>query len=228
MIESDYQSLAAGNIVDFFELDASAIGGATLYWHNGVNELGADVVWQGNTYTKMGIEAQGFESSGNDKLPRPTLTVSNVTGLVGALVRDLNDLIGASVTRRRTMVKYLDAVNFAAGNAQADPNVFFPDEVWGIDRKVAENGIFIQFELAAAFDLAGVKLPRRQVIQNICTVKYRGAECGYAGVAVADKLDNPTAILADDACSHRVTGCGLRFGANSPLPFGGFVGVAKQ
>lgn len=227
MIETDIQKLDAGAIIDLFELDATNIGGELLRWHNGVNELGDNVIWQGNEYTKFPIEAQGFERSGNDKLPRPTLTISNVTGLIGAMAREINDLAGAKVIRRRTFVKYLDEVNFSGGNSQADPNVFFPDEVWLVDRKASENGLFVQFELAAAVDLAGTKLPKRQVIQNLCTSKYRSSECGYAGGAVADRNDVPTTDLSLDLCSKRVSGCGLRFGGNAPLPFGGFPGVSK-
>ena len=224
-IESDVQNLSPGQIVDFFELDATSIGGSTIYWHNGVNELGTDVVWQATTYTRLPVEASGFERSGTGSLPRPTLKVANVTGLVGALAKDLDDLAGAKVTRRRTFVKYLDASNFASGNPYADPNVGFPDEIWIVDRKASENGIFIEFELAAIFDLAGVKLPRRQIIQNTCTWAYRSAECSYSGGAVADINDNLVTTLAEDVCGKRIASCKLRFGTYTVLPYGGFPGA---
>jgi lambda family phage minor tail protein L len=227
MIETDVQKLSPGDIIDLFELDASSIGGSVFRWANDVNELDNDIVWNGDTYSRFPIEADGFEKSANGKSPRPTLRVANVTGVIGAVVRDLDDLIGATVTRRRTFVKYLDAVNFAAGNPQADPNVAFPDEIWAVDRKSAENGLFIELELAAAFDLTGVYLPRRQVVQCACVSGYRSAECGYAGGAVADKNDNPTSDSSVDQCGLRVTSCQLRFGVNAELPFGGFPGVGR-
>lgn len=226
MIESDVQKLAPGAIVDLFELDATALGGSVIRWHNGVNQLGNDVVWQGNTYTRLPVEAQGFARTGQGTMPRPTMRVANVTGLIGALARELRDLAGAKVTRRRTFVKYLDAVNFPGGvNPQADPNVGFPNEVWFVDRKAAENGIFLEFELSAAFDVQGVKLPRRQCIQNVCTWLYRSAECGYAGGPVADKTDAPTSNPALDQCGKRLASCKLRFGQFEPLPIGSFPGV---
>jgi lambda family phage minor tail protein L len=169
MISSDVQELAPSAVVEMFELDLTGIGGSVLRWHNGVNELGGSVVWQGETYTKLPVEATGFEKKSNGTIPRPILRVANVTGLLGALVREYDDLIGAVVTRKKTFIKYLDAINFSAGNANADPNSHFDDEVWIVDRKASENGIFIEFELAAIFDLAGVMLPRRQTIQNVCT-----------------------------------------------------------
>lgn len=226
MIESDVQSLNPGQIVDLFELDATALGGDVLRWHNGVNMLGADIVWQGNSYTRIPVEASGFARSGKGSLPRPTLKVANVSGLIGALARGLNDLVGAKVTRLRTFAKYLDAVNFPGGiNPQADPNVGFPNEVWFVDRKATENGIYIEFELAAAFDVQGVRLPRRQCIQNVCTWGYRSAECGYSGGPVADKYDTPTTNAALDQCGKRLASCKLRFGQYAELPAGMFPGV---
>lgn len=225
-LSSDIQKLAPGALVDLFELDATGIGGTVVRFHAGVNGLGNDVVWQGNTYTRFPIEAEGFEWNGKGTLPRPKLRVANITGLIGALARELDDLVGAKVTRRRTFVKYLDAVNFSGGvNPTADPNAHFTDEVYFVERKAAENSVFLEFELAAAFDVQGVMLPRRQVVQNVCTWRYRGAECGYAGGAVANRNDQATTVLADDACGKRLASCKLRFGEYAELPYGGFPAV---
>jgi len=226
VISSDVQKLNPGSLVELFELDATAIGGDVLRWHSGVNELGNDVVWKTLTYSRFPVQASGFERSGKGTLPRPKITVANISGLIGAMARGLDDLMGAKVTRRRTFLKYLDAVNFTGGiNAQADPNVAFPDEIWFVDRKSAENGVFIEFELSAAFDVRGVKLPRRQAIQNVCPWVYRSAECSYTGGAVATKNDVATGVLALDVCGKRLVSCKLRFGENNPLPFGGFPGT---
>lgn len=225
MLESDYQLLNPGKRVDLFELDATKFDGDILRWHSGVNELGTHVVWQGNTYTHYAVEASGFERSSKGSLPRPMLKVGNITGLLGAYVRSLHDLVGCTLIRRRTFVKYLDAVNFAAGNPQADPNAGFPDEVWSVDRKVAENPVFLEFELTAAMDVQGYMLPGRQVIQNVCTSIYRSAECGYSGGAVADRNDVPTGDAALDNCGKRLVSCKLRFGENGVLNFGGFPGA---
>lgn len=226
-IAKDIQKLDPGAIVDVFELDATEIGGAVFRWSNFVNELGDPIVWDGDEYTQFPIEAEGFEKDGNGKSPRPSLRVANVTGLIGALARELDDLAGAKVIRRRTFVKYLDAVNFAEGNPTADPSVKFTDEVWFVERKTSENGIFVEFELASAYDLSGQTLPRRPVVQNVCIWQYRSTECGYAGDPVADQNDNPTAVLAQDKCGKRIGSCALRFGDNVALPFGSFPGVGK-
>lgn len=224
MIQSDIQSLALSNLVELFEIDLNTIGVAERYYfHNGVNGLGSDVIFDGVTYTRFPIEADGFEKSGAGTQPRPTVRVANITGLIGALSRDNQDLVGVKFIRRRTFLKYIDAVNFTGGvNPTADPNAQLPIEIWYFDRKVSENNIFIEWELSSASDMTGVFLPRRQFIANVCTVAYRGPYCGYTGGAVATRLNVPTSVLADDACSKSLTGCRLRFGANGELPIAAF------
>ena len=56
----------------------------------------------------------------------------------------------------------------------------FPREIYYVDRKTAETRDVVEFELAAAFDLAGVRAPKRQCIGNICQWIYKSVECGYA------------------------------------------------
>jgi len=226
MITEDIQKLSAGQLVELFEIDLSTIGiNEQYYFHNGVNELLNNVVWKGQIYTRFPIEATGFEMSGNGQQARPILKIANIDGLLGAIATANEDLIGVKFIRRRTFLKYLDAVNFVAGNPQADPNVALPDEIYFIDRKSSVDQIFIEFELASAFDLEGVMLPRRQCVQNICTWQYRSPECSYAGPPVADKNDVGTLDPAKDECSKRISGCRLRFG-NSPLPYGGFISIS--
>lgn len=225
-IESEAQKLAPSSIVDFFELNATNIGGGVYYFHAGVNNFGNDVVWQGTTYSKYPIEVEGFEKTSSGSLPRPTIRAANIYGAISGLVYTYSDLIGAKLIRRRTFVKYLDAVNFASGiNTSADPDTHFPDEVWIVDRKSGENPIYVEFELAAAFDLAGVFLPRRQCIQNSCSWTYKSAECGYTGSIMATYNDIITTNPSEDKCGKRLSSCSIRFGESAELPFGGFPGT---
>ena len=48
----------------------------------------------------------------------------------------------------------------------ADPTALFPLEIFFIDRKSAENRAECTFELAASFDLDGVRLPKRQILPD--------------------------------------------------------------
>ena len=80
-----------------------------------------------------------------------------------------NDLTGAKVTRIRTMAKFVDAANFSGAInpfGTPDPNAEFPREVYYIDRKSAENREVVQFELAAVFDMAGIRAPKRQCTRS--------------------------------------------------------------
>ena len=220
-IASDIQKLDPGAIVAMYVLDLTSLGGTVLRYHNGPNELGADVVWQGETYQRLAIEFSGVKRAGSDVQKRPTLTAGNIGGVIGAIARTYNGLRGALFTRKRTFVRYLDAVNFSGGNPTADANTHFPDDVFQVARKRGEDKRIIVFELAALTDVAHVYLPRRQLVANVCTWVYRSGECGYAGGPVADKNDQPTSDPILDVCGKRLASCKLRFGANAELPFGG-------
>ena len=130
-----------------------------------------------------------------------------------------NDLGGAEVRRIRTLKKFLD------GESTADPNAKFPDERWFIDRKANESRDSVTFELASKFDLAGQKLPKRQIVANVCQWVYRSSECSYTGSNYFDVNGNTVSTLAADVCGKRVESCKLRFGSNGELPFGSFPGA---
>lgn len=212
------QQLEADALIELFELDATGLGGSLFRFHAGTNAVLASITWQSNVYTPFPIEAEGFTFSGRGQLPRPTLRVANVDGLIGAEIAAYGDLVGAKLTRIRTLAKFLD------GQPDADPTAEFPRDVYFVDRKAGENQVFVSFELASAFDVEGVMLPRRQVAANVCPWLYRGPECGYAGGAVAKLDDTPTSDPDEDACGKRLASCELRFGVQQPLPFGGFPG----
>lgn len=215
-ITAEIQKLAPSAIIELFELDCTPFGGDLLRFHAGTNAISGNIVWQTNTYTAFPIKVSGFDYSGNGQLPRPKLTVANVTGAVTLLVLQYNDLLGAKLTRKRTLAKYLD------GQPGADPTAEFADDIFYVDRKVTETKSFVEFELAAAFDVAGVQLPRRQIIQNVCVWKYRGTECGYSGSNYWNSSDQAVGSIGQDVCGKRLSSCKLRFGEYSPLPFGSF------
>ena len=173
-IITDLQKINPSAIIELFTLttDATLHGSAQTYrFHNGTSlNANEDIIWAGNQYLKMPIEAEGFAFQ-KGQLPRPTLTVSNALGTITAILLNVNavmagnDLTGATVTRIRTLARYLDAVNFPDSTnplGTPDPTAEFPQEIYKIDRKSAENREVVQFELAAVFDLAGIRAPKRQ------------------------------------------------------------------
>ena len=223
LIKSEIQQLAPSAIIELFVLDTTSFGGEIYRFHAGTNGLRQRVVWQGQTYEPFPVQVTGFEFNGSGQLPRPKLAVANITGVISTLVLFYQDMLGAKLTRKRTFAKYLDAVNFTGGvNPTADPTAEFQDDVYFIDRKASETRELVEFELAAAFDVNGVKLPRRQIVQNVCPWKYRGSECSYTGTAYFNANDVAVGSAALDVCGKRLSSCKLRFGENAELPFGGF------
>lgn len=225
---SELQKIAPSAIIELFELQlVTALHGSNdIYrFHAGVNGKndGSPVIWNAQTYTAYPVEATDFEYNGEGQLPRPKLRVSNQLGLITAILLAVNnpttgtpgnDLVGAKLTRIRALAKHIDAVNFP-GNVNPygtpDPTAELPREIYYIARKTTETRDLVEFELASAFDLAGVRAPRRLCIANMCNWVYRSAECGYTGDAYFDDNDQPVATLALDVCSKRLAGCEARF-----------------
>ena len=176
-IFSSLQDINPSAIIELFTLQLStALHGAnTIYRFHAGSNLNANgkIVWAGNEYLRFPVQASGFAFK-KGQLPRPKLMISNGTGLISSILLSVNeettgnDLTGATVTRIRTLAKFIDAVNFADGtNATADNTAEFPQEIYSIDRKAAENREIVEFELAAPTDLAGVRIPGRQATRSI-------------------------------------------------------------
>ena len=218
---SDLQAIAPSAVIELFELELNTLqhGVADTYrFHAGSSLNGnGQVVWAGNTYLRFPVEAEGFEYSGNGQLPRPKMRVSNILGTITALLLSLPDgLEGAKVTRIRTLARYIDGANFPGGSnpyGTPDSAAEFPREVYYVDRKVVETRDVVEFELASAFDLAGVRAPKRQCIANICQWVYKSTECSYTGALTS--------------CSKTLDACKAHFGATAELPFGSYPGIGS-
>ena len=176
-IFSSLQDINPSAIIELFTLQLStALHGAnTIYRFHAGSNLNANgkIVWAGNEYLRFPVQASGFAFQ-KGQLPRPKLIISNATGLISSILLSVNetttgnDLTGATVTRIRTLAKFIDAVNFADGtNATADNQAEFPQEIYSIDRKSTETREIVEFELAAPTDLAGVRIPGRQATRSI-------------------------------------------------------------
>ena len=173
-IVSNLQNTNPSAIIELFtlQLDSSLHGATTIYRFHAGSSLkdNGEIVWAGNSYQRFPIKAEGFAFR-QGQLPRPTLTVSNALGTITAILLSVNtttagnDLTGATVTRIRTLARFLDAVNFPGDinpYGTPDSTAEFPQEIYKIDRKSAENRDAVQFELASVLDLAGIRAPNRQ------------------------------------------------------------------
>jgi len=215
-ISADIQTLEPGALVSLYELDATEIGGE-LYRFHGYNT--GDVIWQGMTFTPWPITAEGFEMTGNGQQPSPTLQVANVSGFITSLVIFFEDLVGAKLTRRRTLYKYI----------QSDEDEQLPPDIWYIEQKTSETNEVVAFELASALDFSGQQLPKRQILANTCSWLsiggYRGPFCNYTGSRMYTIDDIITTDATKDRCAGLVKSCKLRFGENNEINYGSFPGA---
>ena len=237
---SALQEITPGAIIELYELELNTAQHGTddIYrFHAGTSlNLNDDVVWGGETYTRFPIQVEGFEYNGQGELPRPKFRISNILSTVTAILSTLPDgLGGAKVTRIRTLARFIDGVNFEGGtNPFGTPDQYaeFPKEIYYVDRKSAENRELVEFELAAIFDIAGVRAPKRQCLRNLCQWIYRSPECSYTGTNYFDADNNPTDDPNSDVCGKRLSSCKVRFVSDDPenpsvLPYGAFPGLGQ-
>lgn len=112
-ITSQLQKLNPSAIVELFELDLTALGGDIYYFYaSGTNGLTQNIQWQGQVYTAYPVKASGFEYTTNGQIPRPRLFVSNAFGTITSILLAYRNMLGAKITRKRTLAKYLDWENF--------------------------------------------------------------------------------------------------------------------
>lgn len=193
---AELQKPNPSNIVELFQLELNTTMHSisqTYYFHNGTSENeNSNIVFNNIQYTRMPIEAEGFEYNGK-QTPRPTLKISNVLGTITTILLTLpQGLEGAKVTRIRTLERYIDHINFDIGDilledgsellqennslvsqesgnnphGTPDPTATFDEQIFLIDRKEAENRAEVVFELAASSDVHGVRIPKRQVLPD--------------------------------------------------------------
>jgi len=231
-ISQDVQSLQPGAIVSLFTLDTQINGGGVFYFSPAAQ--GSSILtFNGIAYPPVPISADGFEVNGSGQLPRPKIQIANVRGIAASILSSDGDILDATVTRLTTFFKYLD------GQSEADPTMFFPLDVYRVERKTAHNKVFIEWELSAAMDVDGTSLPGRQALKDNCLARYRywdatagafdytSADCEYTGTNCFDANDN-ACTNSLDSCSRHLSGCLARFGKSAVLPFWGFPGLSRS
>lgn len=242
-IKEDIQKADPGKIVSLYALDATDQGAAQVFYftQNTVSGI-SSVQHNGITYTPLDCEIDGMEFSGEGALPRPKIRISNVSKTLASEVINYNDLIGAKLTRRRTFMKYLD------GQPEADSTAIFMDDIYVVERKTVHNKYIIEWELAAYMDFEGTKIPKRQIIKDVCTRIYRYWDATTSGFVYSDyewrcpytttgsgsyfDEEGQSCAASDDKCGKKLSDCRLRFGKDGvnntePLPTFAFPSVAE-
>lgn len=229
-LNSVNQRLEVGTLVTLFILDLAPIGvSSTFPFTNTVTEAGTSLTFGGIEYAAVDFETDGWEYNGKGAFPRPRVRISNVGGFLSSLVYEHDDLVGCDLTRIRTYAEFLDEM------PNADPTVAFPADTYTVFQKLKQNKRLIEFELAAASDLEGLKVPGRKILRDTCTHSYRiwngtafdytDATCPYTGSANYTADDVPSSAAADE-CGRQLRSCKLRF-PNQTLPTRAFPGVVR-
>lgn len=229
-VRTDEQRLAVGTVVNLYTIDATGIGGSVHRFVPGARN-GALITYKALVYRPIPIEVEGIDYGGQGAASRPTMAISRLDQpFVSALV-GLDNLRGARVTRLRTMDIYLD------GEPDADPDRHWPIENYLIERLTRQDKSKMVWQLASPIDYDKKQLPGRQILRDVCAWQYRhwtgtaweykDALCPYTGSSYFDANDNPVTDPAEDKCSRCPSGCQIRF-PRQAIPFGGFIGVARN
>lgn len=190
---SELQSLTPASILELFTLELVeglhyATGNPsnvpTIYRFHAGTSMNSDsnIIWQGDTYERFPIKADGYEFTGTGQIPRPQLLMSNLGGITRSgqviTVTDLlitinavtphNDLLNAKLTRLSVLASSLDNANFSSGtNPFGTPNSNeLPREEFVIDRKSQENRESVSFDLVSDLDKENFRLPARQITRK--------------------------------------------------------------
>ncbi|MET4895368.1 phage minor tail protein L [Morganella morganii] len=215
--------LASDPEIELFEIDLTHIGGIRYRFYNGMNGQRKPLIWQKQVYDPYPVSGEGFTYSGKGPSGRPTITLSNLFGLITGIVSQLDGAGGGYVIRRVVKSRFLDADNFEGGNPDADPSQEIISR-WVIEQVTSLNNKTASFMLAAPSETDGAMLPCRVILSDVCPWGYRSAECGYAGPPVADEWGKPTSDPAKDKCGKRLSDCKLR---NNQSRIGAFVSTSR-
>lgn len=199
--------------------------------------LFGQIIWQGKRYIPFPIFIEGFEIVAKGTLPKPKLTFTNQVQIseydvffrrIKNTIRSIGDIIGVSVKRKRTFLKYLDAINFKSSGGiindddfiiDPDPYAELPQDIYYIDRKTRENKNIIEYELSSILDLENIKLPLRTLYSEACTFDYRGEGCEYSETSdiYGNRLNagKPIATDKDENISELISPATIT--AGSPL-----------
>jgi lambda family phage minor tail protein L len=222
--------LTTEGLITLWQLDTTLLGGPVFYFTS-AEDFTHEIVWGGQLYSPLPMDATGFEMTTRGAFPTPSVTISNLYGAGNLLLDSYKGLVGADIVRILTLRRFLD------DGETPDPNAYITRDKYVVAQKTSHTAVAIAFKLATRMDVEGTQLPRRQILRDICSHVYRAfdpatggfdysrATCPYTDAAFFDPLNKPT-DAAHDQCSRNLVGCQLRF-PGQVLPARFFPGVGK-
>lgn len=239
---SEIQQLEPGGLVTLIEIDGTDYGMSDVLRFHAYNistegwaSFAADnlpsIRWQGNEYDPHPYQLQGIELSSQGAEPTPKLLAGNTLNYVTALCLEFDDLAKFKVRVHTTLVKFLDAANWTAGNPTANP-LEERVQLFYVNAKTSETRERVEFELCSPFNVQSLQIPSRQITPD-CTWCRRGwyrsgTGCDYAGNNYFTKDGTPTNDPSKDVCGGTRRDCEDRHGKSNPLPFGGMPAANLQ
>lgn len=156
-IQADIIRADIGEVWEGYHIvDNPAVSNANFYLTSYSDQ---PITWRGNVYLPFPIQIVGVSSETTRATPRPTLRVSNVDGAIFPFI-GIQDYVGATVTRWRTLAKYLD------GGSAANPNQHFPTVTYRVLSRQIDSDRSINFQLSVINDRPQARLPRRVVLRQ--------------------------------------------------------------
>ncbi len=224
-LAKDSHKLTPSAQIDLYSVDLNSIGvGEVYYFYAGTAADSTPLAYLGNTYSPWIIKVTGIDKRGNGSSPRPTAEIGNATRLITDLCASHQDLVGATVRRRRTLASYVLANT-------AD----YIDEYYLIERKAEETNETVKFDLASPMDFLDKQLPGILALATGCNHRYKhtdnGSGCSWPGTNLAkwfSAVGDPVLTNTADVCGKRLSDCKLRFGATNPLDYGGNPGLGRS
>lgn len=226
-ISDDTREVNPGKLIDLYIIDFLPIGVDTqIHFFGGIDDAYYEILFQGDTYIPWPMEVSGFERKGQGPETRPSMVLSNYLSLITEISTNTGDIVGAKITRKRTLEKYL-------GTMLTDDTKFSIEQFF-VEQKVAETASVVEFSLASPLDFVDRKLPTRVAVGGSCNWSYKsainGSGCGWTGTDM-NKLYDRNGVqvftVPEDVCGKRLSDCKLRFGAAQPLDFGGFPALGR-
>lgn len=213
------QQLSPGSLIQLFVVDMTVVGGGVLRFHEHL-QVG-NIIWQGNLFAPWPLQTEGFARTSSNN-PSPSLTLANVNQSISALCMAYEDLVGAKVTRLRTLSKYLDVVNFVGPDLALTWNVLTGTSVQ------QDNEVLLgQAAGTASFEHVIATVPGKtyrftfEVLDTLCATRVGTTQNGVNLLASATAtLGNNTRTFVASSTTSYVTFTIGALGASLPARIG--------
>jgi lambda family phage minor tail protein L len=158
-----------------------------------------DITWNGEQWIGFPFELDDVLEDSKE-LPRVTLKVSNITGIIQQYLEETQGGVGASVILRVVHSEHLD---------QTKPEI---EETFSV-QSTSTDAQWVTFELSGDFTTS-LRIPPDRYLKDFCPYKFKSLKCGYQG-------DSSACNKTLDDC--RAKSNAERFGGEPALPGGIYV-----